>query len=189
MRSRPARRRCWRPNVSFVARHPYLLAALATVLIAGIAGLLVPALQTYPEGLQLSTGTFCRDVVAVDQRQFLRHVRGAQERRPSQPADPVQAASRRPALARRRRLLAFAGWRLGGLRLALYRPARLSFLIAATGQWEKAMITVYLCGISVLIAAADRHSDRHRSPPSANGCGTGCRRSSTRCRPCRPSST
>ena len=30
---------------------------------------------------------------------------------------------------------------------------RLSFLIAATGQWEKAMITVYLCGISVIIAS------------------------------------
>ena len=28
----------------------------------------------------------------------------------------------------------------------------LTFLIAATGQWEKAMITVYLCGISVVIA-------------------------------------
>ena len=30
--------------------------------------------------------------------------------------------------------------------------AGLSFLIAATGQWEKAMITVYLCGISTVIA-------------------------------------
>ena len=30
--------------------------------------------------------------------------------------------------------------------------AVLSFLIAATGQWEKAMITTYLCGISVLFA-------------------------------------
>jgi glycine betaine/proline transport system permease protein len=50
-------------------------------------------------------------------------------------------------------LLGLLGWRLGGMRLGLL-CAGLSFLIAATGQWEKAMITVYLCGISTLIAMA-----------------------------------
>jgi glycine betaine/proline transport system permease protein len=50
-------------------------------------------------------------------------------------------------------LLALAGWRLGGWRLALL-CGTLSALIAATGQWEKAMITVYLCGISSLLAMA-----------------------------------
>src|SRR5690606_19992281 len=49
-------------------------------------------------------------------------------------------------------VLAYAGWRLGGLRLALL-VAVLAFLIAAAGQWGKAMITVYLCGVSVVIAA------------------------------------
>jgi glycine betaine/proline transport system permease protein len=49
-------------------------------------------------------------------------------------------------------LLAYAGWRLGGLGLGLL-VATLAFLIAATGQWEKAMITVYLCGVSAVIAA------------------------------------
>ncbi|MEI2805375.1 MAG: ABC transporter permease subunit [Albidovulum sp.] len=48
-------------------------------------------------------------------------------------------------------LLAVAGWRLGGWRLAALAGA-LATLIAATGQWEKAMITVYLCGISVVFA-------------------------------------
>ena len=48
-------------------------------------------------------------------------------------------------------LLAFAGLRLGGWRLALLNAALVT-LIAVTGQWEKAMITVYLCGISVVIA-------------------------------------
>jgi glycine betaine/proline transport system permease protein len=48
-------------------------------------------------------------------------------------------------------LLALAGWRLGGARLAAL-VAVLSFLIAATGQWEKAMITVYLCGLSTIFA-------------------------------------
>src|SRR5690606_32301565 len=41
---------------------------------------------------------------------------------------------------------------LGGWRLMLLTGS-LSFLIAATGQWEKAMTTVYLCGIAVAAAA------------------------------------
>jgi glycine betaine/proline transport system permease protein len=50
-------------------------------------------------------------------------------------------------------LLALAGWRIGGLRLALLTAA-LTLMIALMGQWEKAMITVYLCGISSMIAFA-----------------------------------
>src|SRR5690606_3109535 len=46
---------------------------------------------------------------------------------------------------------AFAAHALGGPRLALVTGA-LSLLIAATGQWEKAMVTVYLCGVSVVVA-------------------------------------
>ena len=48
-------------------------------------------------------------------------------------------------------LIALAGLWLGGWRLALLTGA-LAFLIAATGQWEKAMTTVYLCGIAVAVA-------------------------------------
>jgi glycine betaine/proline transport system permease protein len=40
---------------------------------------------------------------------------------------------------------------LGGVRLALLTAALTGF-IAVTGQWEKAMITVYLCGLSVFFA-------------------------------------
>ncbi len=48
-------------------------------------------------------------------------------------------------------LLALAGWRLGGARLAALVLV-LGLFIAATGLWEQAMITVYLCGLSVVIA-------------------------------------
>jgi glycine betaine/proline transport system permease protein len=46
---------------------------------------------------------------------------------------------------------AVLGQTLGGWRLALLAGG-LCFLIAATGQWEKAMTTVYLCGVSVVFA-------------------------------------
>ena len=56
------------------------------------------------------------------------------------------------------RFCRLAAWRLAA---GACWSAALAVLIAVTGQWEKAMITVYLCGISVVIADADRHADRH----------------------------
>src|SRR5262249_42895460 len=49
-------------------------------------------------------------------------------------------------------LLALAGWRLGGAKLALL-AAGLTFFCAAVGLWEKTMATVYLCGIGSIISA------------------------------------
>ena len=134
-------------------RHPYLVAALALVVVTGILGLVAAGRPDLSRGWRLSTGDFWANIIALDQRQLLRPARGVQELPAAQPADPGQALPRRPALARRRRHRSRSpGWRLGGWRLALLAGC-LGFLIAATGQWEKAMITVYLCGISVLIAA------------------------------------
>jgi glycine betaine/proline transport system permease protein len=49
-------------------------------------------------------------------------------------------------------MVALAGLQLGGWRLALTTALLVAF-IAVTGNWEKAMITVYLCGISVVFAS------------------------------------
>ncbi|MFD1159941.1 ABC transporter permease [Roseovarius aestuarii] len=48
-------------------------------------------------------------------------------------------------------MLTLLGWRAGGIRLALLCGA-LSGLIVVTGLWAKAMVTVYLCGASVILA-------------------------------------
>ena len=53
-------------------------------------------------------------------------------------------------------LLAMAtllGWQLGGARLALGTAAALGFLIVA-GVWPQAMLSVYLCGLAVLLSFA-----------------------------------
>ena len=44
-----------------------------------------------------------------------------------------------------------AGWQLGGKRLGLL-SASLATFIAVVGLWTKAMVTLYLCGLSVIIA-------------------------------------
>jgi glycine betaine/proline transport system permease protein len=136
-----------------LARHPYLVAALAFALGAGLIGLMLPAVQTYPEAAHLSTSPFWAALVEWINVTFFDTL------------EAVKTAILTWVLMPAKRfllglpwlgvvaLLGLVGWRLGGLRLGLL-CAGLSFLIAATGQWEKAMITVYLCGISTLIAMA-----------------------------------
>ncbi len=140
------------PGGGIIARHPYTAAALAVLAATSAAGLLLPAVQTYPEALQVSTGSFFGEVVRWINVNFfdaLEAMKNALLLNVLVPFKRFLAGLPWPGVVA---LLALAGWSLGGLRLALLAGI-LAFLIAATGQWEKAMVTVYLCGISVVIAS------------------------------------
>lgn len=136
----------------FVRRHPYSLAALAIVALTGLAGLVVPAFQRYPEALQISTGGFFSEVVRWINVNFFDALEASKNALLLNVLVPLKRFLGSLPWLGVTVLLAFAGWRLAGLRLAAV-VAALAFLIAATGQWEKAMITVYLCGIAVIVAS------------------------------------
>jgi glycine betaine/proline transport system permease protein len=149
-----ARARLYQPATdrSWPARHPYLATALALVAVTVALGLAVPAIQTWPESWEFSTGAFWSEVVRWINVNFfdaLEAVKNAVLLNILVPFKRFLADLPWLGVAG---LLAFAGYRLSGLRLAL-TVGVLAFLIAATGQWEKAMVTVYLCGVSVLFAA------------------------------------
>jgi len=136
----------------WVARHPYLVGGVATVLIAALAGLAVPAVQRWPAAWELTTGDFWGRVVEwinVNYFDAIEAVKNAVLLNLLVPFKRFLLGLPWLGVAG---LLAVAGWRLGGWWLALL-VAVLATLIAATGQWEKATITVYLCGISVIVAA------------------------------------
>jgi glycine betaine/proline transport system permease protein len=139
-------------NAAGQAQRRNIVAALGLVLITGIAGLAVPALQHYPEALQISTGTFWSDVMGWINVNFfdtLEAFKNAVLLNVLIPFKRLLAGLPWLGVAL---LLGFTGWRLGGARLAVMVFVLVT-LIAATGQWEKALITVYLCGISVIIAS------------------------------------
>jgi glycine betaine/proline transport system permease protein len=140
------------PGTGFAARHPYLLASLALVVVTFAAGLAFPAVQTYPEALQVSTGSFFSGIVRWINVNFFDVLEAIKNAVLLNVLIPFKRFLGGLPWAGVVGLLAFAGWWLGGWRLAL-TTGILSFLIAASGQWEKAMITVYLCGISVVLAA------------------------------------
>ena len=133
-------------------RHPYTLAAVVMVLATGMVGLALPAVQTYPAGLQLSTGTFWSTVVGwinVNYFDTLEAIKNAVLLNVMIPFKRLLESLPWLGVVA---LVALAGHALGGLRLGLLVGV-LAFLVAATGQWDKAMVTVYLVGVSVLLAA------------------------------------
>ena len=152
---------------NLVARHPHLCAALALLALCWLLGAFVPALQTFPPGFQVTTGDAVDQAVAWINVHFFDAI------------EAVKAWLLINLMVPLKRFLlglpwlavvaaaALAGWQQGGPRLALL-TAGLALFIALNGQWVNAMETVYLCGISVLIACAPRHPDRDpRRPPRA----------------------
>lgn len=135
------------------AGRSYTLAALALVIGAGGAGLILPGVQSYPEALRLSTGAFWSDAMAwinVNYFDTLEAIKNAALVHLLVPVKRFMLGLPWLGVAVGLGLL---GWRLGGARLGVLAGV-LTALIAATGQWEKAMTTVYLCGVSTLVAMA-----------------------------------
>jgi glycine betaine/proline transport system permease protein len=131
----------------------FVIGILAFTAATYVLGLFVPAVATYPESLQISTAPFWSDAV----RWFNIHFFDTMDAIKSALLLNVLIPIKRFMVAQTWLLvtaaLAFAGWRLGGWRLATLVGA-LALFIAFNGQWEKAMVSVYLVGISVIGAAA-----------------------------------
>lgn len=137
---------------NWVQRHPKTVAVLALIVITGLLGLIWPGLQTYPEEAVISTRNFWSDLVkAINIGYFdqLEAVKTALLVNLLLPVKRFMLALPWPWVIG---LATFAGWQLGRARLALLCLA-LSLFLAATGLWEQAMTTIYLCGVSVVIAA------------------------------------
>ncbi|NCT11792.1 MAG: ABC transporter permease subunit, partial [Rhodobacterales bacterium] len=132
-------------------RRPYLWAALATLLLAGVLAWLVPAAQNYPRGWQLSTGTFWNEVVRWINVNYFGTLEAIKTTLLLNVLIPIKRFLLGLPWLGVAALLALAGWRLGGWRLALLTWT-LTSLIAMVDLWAEAMTTLYLCGISVVIA-------------------------------------
>ncbi|MGO4908280.1 ABC transporter permease [Pseudorhodobacter sp. W20_MBD10_FR17] len=137
--------------VSATARNAYVLAAFVTIGLAGLAATIMPAVQTYPEAWQLSTGTFWSRVVAWINVNYFDVLEATKNALLLNVLIPFKRFLIGLPWAGVALLMGFVGWRLQGARLAVLVTV-LVVLIAATGLWDKAMTTVYLCGISVAIA-------------------------------------
>ena len=135
-----------------LARHPYLAGAVALIVVTGLLGLAEAAFQTFPAAGRLSTGDFWADVIAWINVNFFTQLEAFKDFLLLNVLIPVKRLLLSLPWLGVTGVLALAGLQLGGWRLMLLTGC-LSVLIAATGQWEKAMTTAYLCGIAVVFAA------------------------------------
>lgn len=131
---------------------PFLLGLAAFVAVTYLLALFVPPIATYPEALQISTAPFWTDAVKWINVNFFNVFDAVKTfilLNLLLPVKRFMMAQPWPLVAA---MVGYAGWRLGGARLSAF-VVGLALFPVVTGQWDYTMMTVYLCGISVVIAA------------------------------------
>ena len=136
----------------FLQRHRWTTTVVAVILGTALVGIVFPPVQTYPEAMEVSTGTFWAGLVKYINVNFYDQLEAVKTAMLIGFLIPVKRFLTELPWIWVVILVGVAGWQLGGRRLAV-TGILLALFIVVTGLWEKAMITVYLCGISVVIAS------------------------------------
>lgn len=132
-------------------RHAGLLAILAILLVTTLISLALPAFAKVPSAITFTTAPAWKaavdwitvnyfDVIEAVRVSFLLYV-----------LNPLRAFFEGLPWLGVVLIVAFAGWRLGGVWLAAIASLLAAFC-AATGLWVQTMATLYLCGVAALIA-------------------------------------
>ena len=139
-------------TLPFARRHPFLLAALAVLAVTWATGAFVPLVQDYPAQYEITTATMWSALIKWINVNFYDTLEAIKTWLLFNLLIPVKRFLTTvpwPAVVA---AVAIAGHRLGGWRLAALTGS-LALFMAVSGNWEKSMITVYLCGVSVLVAS------------------------------------
>jgi glycine betaine/proline transport system permease protein len=134
-----------------VARHPHLLAFAGVVAFTWLLGIYLPAMNTYPENWQITTGAFWGDLVRYININFFDALESFKNFLLLNIMIPFKRFLLSLPWIAVVAMVGLGGWQLGGRRLGLL-TASLTAFIAIVGLWSKAMVTLYLCGLSVVIA-------------------------------------
>ncbi len=137
---------------SFWRRNPYLSVALVILGASTILSVFVQAFESFPERLTLTTGSYWNDLVSWININFFDELDAVKSWLLLNLMIPIKRFMLNLPWIAVTGIVLLAGYQLGGWRLALLTSS-LAVFIAVTGNWEKSMISVYLCGMSVFIAA------------------------------------
>jgi glycine betaine/proline transport system permease protein len=155
---------------SIWVRHPYSISFAGIVGLTWVLGIYYPVMDAYPENWQITTGSFWDDIVRyinINYYEVLESFKNFLLLNIMIPFKRFLLALPWVAVVA---IVGLGGWQLGGKRLGLL-TASLTAFMAVVGLWSKAMVTLYLCGLSVIIACligipigilAARHDRFHR---------------------------
>jgi len=139
-------------SAGFIHRHPWLSLSLSVILGTYLLGLLIAPIQHYPEAWQITTSAYWGQWVEWINVNYFEQLDAFKNALLLNVMIPVKRFLLELPWPWVLLLLGVLGWQLGGWRLALLVTV-LALFIVLTRQWQKAMITVYLCGIGVTLAA------------------------------------
>ena len=139
-------------TLPFLRRHPFVIAALAVLATSWAAGAFIPVVQTYPEQFEVTTAQTWSALIKWININFYDTLEAIKTWLLFNFLIPVKRFLTTVPWLAVVAAVAIAGHRLGGWRLAALTGS-LALFMAVSGNWEKSMITVYLCGVSVLIAS------------------------------------
>ena len=135
-----------------IKRHSHLAISVGILVVISLVSLVLNWVQAYPESLTITTGDFWSNLVKYININYYDQI------------EAVKIFLLMNVLLPIKRFLLILPWpmvvlavgllgfQLGGIRLGLI-TFFLALFCALTGLWGKTMVTVYLCGISVVFAA------------------------------------
>ncbi len=137
---------------TFWTQHGFMVLALSAIAITTILSVVWPALTAVPKSITMSTGPWWKAAVDWITVNYFDVIEAARTTVLIYILNPIRALFENFPWLGGLLLIGLAGYQLGGRRLLLL-VVPLTFFCAATGLWEKTMATVYLCAVSVILAA------------------------------------
>ena len=132
-------------------RHPWASTSFAVIAGTLILGQFIPAIQSYPDALTLTTGPFWSDAMEWINVNFFDTFEAIKLVILQWLLLPVKGFFTGIPWAWGIIAAGLFSWKLAGWRTGLLASVFMGF-IAASGLWDKAMVTIYLCGVSVFLA-------------------------------------
>lgn len=138
-------------NGNWVRRHPRTSAVVAIAIVTLAIGRFLPSVQTYPNAWTITTGSFWASAMEWINVNFFDTL------------EVIKTALLKGLLLPVKKFFVGIPWawgivvtgliagRVGGWKLG-FGAALMMYFIAGSGLWAKAMVTLYLCGVSVFIA-------------------------------------
>ena len=139
-------------NSVLSGRTKFLLIVFTVLAITTTVGFALPFFAQWPEVWEVTTGQFWNDLVKWININFFDQLEAIKIFILLNILKPLKLFLLELPWPGALILLGLAGYQLGGPKLALLVVSLAGFILI-TGQWTKAMITVYLCGISVVFAS------------------------------------
>ncbi len=142
-----------KPTKPFAIRHFLPLSIGAVAASTLLAGMIIPGLQAYPAAFMLTMGGFWEALIKWINLNLHDVIEAWKVFVLTFLLVPVKSFFISIPWAWGILATVLAAWRMGGAKLGAMALAMAGFILTA-GLWPEAMITIYLCGVSVMLAMA-----------------------------------